>query len=80
MLQLRTSELLGIKPATILGAQTTGGAVGSVVAPTKIIVGASTAGMAGNESGILRVLLGYTGVLLFLVSIAVWLVISVGGG
>jgi lactate permease len=80
MLQLRTSELLGYKAGTILGAQTTGGAVGSVVAPTKIIVGASTAGMAGNESGILRVLLGYTGVLLLIISVGVWLAITVGGG
>jgi lactate permease len=80
MLQLRTSELLGYKAPLILGAQTTGGAVGSVVAPTKIIVGASTAGMAGKEGGILRVLLGYTGLLLLLVSIGVWLVLAVGGG
>lgn len=78
MLQFRTSELLGYSPATILGAQTTGGAVGSVVAPTKIIVGASTAGMAGHEGGILRKLLGYTGFLLLVISIGVWLAVSVG--
>lgn len=80
MLQLRTSELLGYKAQVILGAQTTGGAVGSVVAPTKIIVGASTAGMAGKEGDILRVLLRYTGLLLLVISIGVWLVIAIGGG
>jgi lactate permease len=79
MLQLRTSELLGYNSSLILGAQTTGGAIGSVVAPTKIVVGASTAGMAGKEGEILRKLLGYTAVLIFVVSLAVWLVIEVGG-
>jgi len=79
MLQLRTSELLGYNPSLILGAQTTGGAIGSVVAPTKIVVGASTAGMAGREGEILRNLLGYTAVLILGVSLAVWLVIEVGG-
>lgn len=79
MLQLRTSELLGYKATVILGAQTTGGAVGSVVAPTKIIVGASTAGMAGKEGEILRKLLGYTGLLLLIVSVGVWLAIELGG-
>ncbi|MBW1784575.1 MAG: L-lactate permease, partial [Deltaproteobacteria bacterium] len=42
-LQLKTAEILGLPAAFILAAQTTGGALGSVAAPTKVIVGASTA-------------------------------------
>ncbi len=69
LLQLRTAELLGLPAAIILAAQTTGGALGSVVAPTKIIVGASTAGLEGQEGDILRKLLPAICVLLLIVSI-----------
>lgn len=68
-LQLRTSEILELPAAIILAAQTTGGALGSVAAPTKVIVGASTAGMEGKEGEILRKLLPIIGVLLLLVSL-----------
>ena len=76
-LQLRTAQLLGFSAAIILGAQTAGAALASILAPTKIVVGASTAGMAGKEGDVLRKLLVYTGVLLIFVSllatISVWL-------
>jgi len=49
LLQTRTAELLGYSLPLVLAAQTAGGAVGSIFAPTKIVVGASTAGMAGQE-------------------------------
>jgi lactate permease len=68
-LQLRTAELLGLPAAIILAAQTTGGALGSVIAPTKVIVGASTAGLEGQEGDILRKLLPVICVLLLIVSI-----------
>jgi lactate permease len=69
LLQLRTAELLGLPAAIILAVQTTGGALGSVIAPTKIIVGASTAGLEGQEGDILRKLLPAICVLLLIVSI-----------
>ena len=69
LLQLRTAELLGLPAAIILAAQTTGGALGSVVAPTKIIVGASTAGLEGQEGDILRKLLPAICVLILIISI-----------
>ncbi len=76
-LQLRTAELLGYSAAIILGAQTAGAALASILAPTKIVVGASTAGMAGREGDVLRKLLAYTAVLLVLVSLlamcSIWL-------
>jgi lactate permease len=70
-LQLRTAELLGLSIPLILAAQTAGGALGSVVAPTKIVVGASTAGLGGKEGLILRHLLGYTALLITLISLMV---------
>jgi lactate permease len=76
-LQLRTAQLLGYSAAIILGAQTAGAALASILAPTKIVVGASTAGMAGREGDVLRKLLVYTALLLVLVStlamLSVWL-------
>jgi lactate permease len=68
-LQLRTAEILGLPAALILAAQTTGGALGSVGAPTKVIVGASTAGMEGKEGEILKKLLPIISVLLLIVSL-----------
>lgn len=76
-LQLRTAQLLGYSAAIILGAQTAGAAVASILAPTKVVVGASTAGMAGKEGDVMRKLIGYTLFLVSLVSIlallSVWL-------
>ncbi|HWQ45413.1 MAG TPA: L-lactate permease, partial [Longilinea sp.] len=41
-LQRTVAELLGLAPAWLVAAQTTGGALGSMIAPPKIIVGCST--------------------------------------
>lgn len=38
----------------ILAAQTAGGAIGSMLAPAKIVVGCSTVGLGGKEGPILR--------------------------
>ena len=77
-LQLRTAELLGFSVPIILAAQTAGGALGSIIAPTKIIVGASTTGMAGKEGSILRSLLLYIFPLIALISLltllALWII------
>ncbi len=77
-LQLRTAEILGLPAALILAAQTTGGAIGSVAAPTKIIVGASTAGMGGKEGDILRKLLPIICGLLLIISLltSLWVYFS----
>jgi lactate permease len=68
-LQLRTAELLKYPVAVILAAQTSGAGLASVLAPTKVVVGASTAGMAGQEGEVMRKLLVYTGLLLVLISL-----------
>jgi lactate permease len=76
-LQLRTASLLGYLPALILAGQTAGASLASVIAPTKVVVGASTAGMAGKEGEVMRKLLVYTLPLVFLISlftmVGVWI-------
>jgi len=76
-LQMRTAELLGYSLAIILAAQTSGAALASIMAPTKVVVGASTAGMAGREGDVMRKLLVYTVILLVFISslttIALWI-------
>ena len=70
-LQMRTAEILGFPVAIILAAQTAGAALGSVIAPTKVVVGASTGGMAGREGEVMRQMLLYIGMLILLISLLV---------
>ncbi len=53
-LQRDSAVLLGLPPALLLAAQTAGGALGSMVAPAKIIVGCSTVGLSGKEGPVVR--------------------------
>jgi len=73
-LQKGVAELVGISVWIILGAQTTGGSLGSMIAPAKVIVGCSTAGMAGQEGKVLRVTLPYGLLITMLISLSAWLV------
>jgi lactate permease len=68
MLQMLTAELLGYSIPAVLAGQTAGAALASVMAPTKVVVGASTAGMAGKEGIVMRHLLVYSGILVLLIS------------
>jgi lactate permease len=68
-LQMRTAQVIGLSAPIILAAQTSGGALGSVIAPAKIIVGTATAGLKGHEGQVLRRMAGYTILLLGLISI-----------
>ena len=53
-LQKSVAELLGMNPRLLLGAQTAGGSLGSMLAPAKITVGCSTVGLKGREGEVLR--------------------------
>jgi lactate permease len=53
-LQRDTAGLLGLPTTRILAAQTAGGAIGSMLAPAKIVVGCSTVGLGGQEGPVLR--------------------------
>lgn len=59
-LQYNASQLLLIAPYILLAAQTTGGALGSMIAPAKIVVGcSSTPGAQGRDGEVLRTTLPY---------------------
>ncbi|MBU0494002.1 MAG: L-lactate permease [Chloroflexi bacterium] len=53
-LQEQIAVLLGLSPLVILAAQTAGGAIGSLFAPAKIIVGCSTVNLGGREGPVMR--------------------------
>jgi lactate permease len=52
-MQQHVATLVGASPLVILAAQTAGGAVGSMFAPAKVIVGCSTVELGGKESPVL---------------------------
>ncbi len=76
-LQKSTAQLIGISVLPILGAQTTGGSLGSMLAPAKIIVGCTTAGLAGQEGKVLRVTLVYGIATTALIALLTWLAVYV---
>jgi lactate permease len=72
-LQMRTAQLLGISIPPILAAQTAGAGLGSVLAPAKVVVGTSTAGMSGHEGEVMRRLIGYTAIMVLFISLLAWI-------
>ncbi len=73
-LQMNAAQLLNLSVPLILGAQSAGGALGSVLAPAKVIVGCSTVGLAGQEGSVMRKLLGYGAVTIGTVALAALLI------
>ena len=74
-MQEQTALILGLNPLIILAAQTTGGAIGSLFAPAKVIVGCSTVNLGGKESEVLRDTILYGMAIVLLISLFTWLVI-----
>jgi lactate permease len=81
MLQRRTAEMLGLSVAWVLAAQTTGGAIGSVVSPAKVVVGTASVAegrTAPEEGEVLRRLLGPAAGLLGLTMVALAILAMMG--
>jgi lactate permease len=74
-LQQETAALLGLSVPVILAGQTAGASIASVLAPTKLLVGIGTVGLAGQEGVILRRLAVYLVPILVGLSIAVLLLV-----
>jgi len=74
-LQARTAELIGVSLPWVLAAQTAGGAIGSVVAPTKVVLGVSSAGEMVEEGVVMRHLIPYAAVLIAGLSLAVFAIV-----
>ncbi len=58
--QMTTANLLEVNSSAILGAQSAGGAIGSAVSPSKIILGTTTASILGKEGEVLKRILALT--------------------
>ncbi len=71
-LQQQAAGLLGLDVLAILGAQTTGGSLGSMIAPAKLIVGAATVGLIGQEGRVLKYTLLPAFILTGIAGLLVW--------
>lgn len=58
--QMTTANLLNVDASAILGAQSAGGAIGSAVSPSKIILGTTTASILGREGEVLKKIIALT--------------------
>jgi lactate permease len=73
-LQKATAELALLNVLIILAAQTAGGSLGSMLAPAKVIVGCSTAGLEGQEGKVMRLTVPYGLIITGAVGLITWLV------
>ena len=75
-LQQQTAEILNISVALILAAQTAGGALGSIMAPAKVILGCSTVGLAGEEGKVIGKLVPSGSVIVLMIGISTYVISS----
>ena len=74
--QQDAAALLGLNALIVLAAQTAGAAIGSTFAPAKVIVGASTVGLGGDEGPVLKKVLSYGLVLVGVISLVTWIAVT----
>lgn len=73
-MQKNIALLLELDACWLLAAQTAGGSLGSMVAPAKIIVGCSTAGLQGKDGNVLRVTAPYGLAIGLLIGVVVFVI------
>ncbi|HEY0872862.1 MAG TPA: L-lactate permease [Vicinamibacterales bacterium] len=78
-LQSTVAELNNVPQAAIIAAQSTGGSIGNAIAPANIVLGASTAGISGQEGAILRKTIPWTVVSVIVTGIATVLLVMFTG-
>lgn len=71
--QMTTANLLHVDAAMILGAQSAGGAIGSAVSPSNIILGTTTADILGNEGKALKKILTVTAPVTIIIGIVMFI-------
>jgi lactate permease len=77
-LQRDVAVLLRENPAITAALQTTGAALGSMIAPAKVLVVCATAGLVGKEGEVMRVALKYCLPMTLLMGVLGWLAIVLG--
>jgi lactate permease len=70
--QYSAAQILEIRPDILITAQTTGAAIGTVLGPSTILLGTTTAGCSGKEGDALRKLLPFALVLVTLAGIIIF--------
>ncbi|MHB8112533.1 MAG: L-lactate permease [Bellilinea sp.] len=78
VLQMNTAQLLGLPVPLILGAQTAGGSLGSIMAPAKVIVGCSTVGLSHEEGRVVGKVIAYGMLPVAVVAVAVLVMAGLG--
>lgn len=73
--QRDSALLLGVNPALVAALQTTGGALGSMVAPAKVVVACATVGLVGREGEVMALSLRYCLPLVAAVGVLGWLLL-----
>jgi lactate permease len=77
-LQRDVAVLLRENPAITAALQTTGAALGSMIAPAKVLVVCATAGLQGREGEVMRVALKYCLPMTLLMGLLGWLAVVFG--
>lgn len=77
--QEQVAIMLGIGKAQLLAAQTAGGAVGSILSPSKILLGTTAVGMMGSEGLVMRKVIGIGLGVCAVYGLVVYLSYSMGG-
>ena len=79
-LQHTVARLKGLPEAAIIAAQSAGGSIGNAIAPANVVLGASTAGISGQEGAILRKTLPWTLMAVVVTGAATVLLVMLTGG
>ncbi len=74
--QMTTAKLLSVDASAVLGAQSAGGAIGSAVSPSKIILGTTTANILGSEGQVMKKLLGITVPAAIVIGVIVYVMVA----
>ena len=77
--QMTTAKLLGVSAPALLGAQSAGGAIGSAISPSKIILGTTTAGILGSEGKVMRKILVLTLPVVIAIGVALFAAVTLAG-
>ena len=75
-LQVETANALGIGEVTVASVQSIGGALGSAIAPAKVLVGTAIVGLSGRESEVLRRTIPYCLGIVLLVGLEAWILVN----
>ena len=76
--QMTTANLLHLNTSAVLGAQTAGGAIGSAISPSKIVLGTTTANILGREGEVLKKILPVTFATSLFIGIILFLTVVIG--